>query len=249
MSYKTIVSDWNGTLFEPPTDEELNKEIGYAILADAKKHWKIGKILGLLRAKKKLKRRLALYKQGTIPLSRVYEPFNENVVRGTSTDIMEVATCYFARENKDRIDGRILRPIETMKKGGKGTAILSSSYDYSIRRLLHESDFRYLFDDEDIIANILETDGDIAVGFTLDLHDNKTDRFRKEFFEKRGLKHEDIIYLGDGPQDDLVAEYLPRGNFIVPFFATDDFKQNMSGVHDAFIPENEEDLLNYLKKK
>ena len=50
MSYKMIVSDWNGTLFQYPTDEVQNKAIGYAVLADAKEavkrgqFWRIGDV-------------------------------------------------------------------------------------------------------------------------------------------------------------------------------------------------------------
>jgi len=36
MSYKAIISDWNGTLINYPSDELLHKKIAYAIANDLK---------------------------------------------------------------------------------------------------------------------------------------------------------------------------------------------------------------------
>ena len=70
-----------------------------------------------------------------------------------------------------------------------------------------------------------------------------------EFFGKRGLRPETTVYLGDTKDDEPIADMLPAGNFIVPFFATDGFRENMSRKYKAFVPENQGDLVFYLEGK
>ena len=121
------------------------------------------------------------------------------------------------------------------------------SYDYSIRKILEEAGYLDIF--EDIVANTMETEGDKAIGLTLGIYGRKAEVLRTEFFDKRGFGENDTLYLGDSRDDEPVAEILATGNFIVPFLAPDQFKQEMASKHKAFVPESEEDLLKYLQKK
>jgi phosphoserine phosphatase len=253
MPYRAIVSDWNGTLFEYPTDEVQNKKIAYAILDDAKhavlrgKIWRVGDVIKLLRTKSELEKRVQQLYDGERHLWEVYELFNENVLRGRPISFVNGVIDEYARESADKVDGKVVRPIQTVYKDGKSTAILSVSYDYSIRRILEEAGYPDVFDD--IVANTLQTDGDRVIGLTLEIYEKKPEVLRTEFFEKRGLRENDTLYLGDSEDDEPIAEILVPGNFIIPFFASDEFKQKLASKHRAFVPENEEDLLKYLQKR
>lgn len=253
MSYRAIVSDWNRTLFEHPTDEVQNKKLAYAVLDDAKhavlsgRIWRVGDIVKLLKTKSELKKRLQQYYDGERHLWEVYEPFNENVLKGRPVSFVNGVIDEYAIESKDKVDGRVVRPVKTVHKDGKSTGILSVSYDYSIRRILEEAGYSGVFDD--IVANTLETDGDRVVGLTLGIYERKPEFLRTEFFGGRGLRENDTIYLGDSEDDEPIAEILTPGNFVVPFFANDEFKQRLASKNKAFVPESEADLLKYLQSR
>lgn len=260
MSYVLIVADWNGTCFRYPTDEALNKKIGYAVLDNAKRAIKRGNVLQavdvarLLLAKYQLKKRLKDYKAEKIPIQEVYEPFNRHVLSGTKVSLVERATHQYARETNDMVDPRVLRPL---RKADARKAILSTSYDYSIEMLLKESGFDGVFDD--IVANRLISDGETAVGFTTGIYGRKPDilqNLQEKFFgisrsgSGQDIRPDKTLYIGDSAEDDApVAKILPPGHFIVPFFATDGFKQDMAVMHKAFVPSDETDLDRYLALK
>lgn len=245
--------DWNGTAFKYCTDEIQNKLIAYAVLDDAKAALKRGNVLRawdvvkLGLTKSKLKKRLQQYKDGERHLWEVYEPFNEGVLKGIPVDFLKAIINKYARYERNEVDDRVMRPMQTVHRDGKGTGILSVSFDYSIRKILEESGYADVIDD--IVANTLETDGNNVVGLTLDIYGKKPEVMRREFFENRGLREDDTLYLGDSEDDEPIAEMIDRGSFIVPFFALDEFKQMMASKHKAFVPKSEEDLLKYLQSK
>lgn len=142
-----------------------------------------------------------------------------------------------------------MRPLRQARALGKDTGILSVSYNYCIRKILEEAGFTDIFDDDNIVANRLLTDGDRAVGLTLDIYGKKAETLTDRFFRERGLRESDILYLGDSEDDEPVAELLPNGSFIVPFFAQSGFRKVMASKHKAFVPENEADLQRYLETK
>ena len=254
MAYKTIISDWNGTLFKYPTDEIQNRKIAFSVASNSIKQallhgriWKVGSIVKLLRIKSKLENKLQEYYKGEKHLRDVYGFFNENILKGRSVSFVNSIINEYARNSVDKIDRRIMGPVEAVHKNGKSTAILSVSYDYSIRKILEEAGFSNVFDD--IIANTIQADNDIAVGLTFEIYEKKPEVLKSEFSEKRGLKENEILYFGDSEDDELVADVLAPGNFIVPFFASDDFKQKLSSKHKAFVPESEKELLKYLQDR
>ena len=70
--------------------------------------------------------------------------------------------------------------------------------------------------------------------------------FIENFFESHDYNPKDTFYLGDTTDDEPVAGYLPPGHFIVPFYATDRFRNHMRSEYGAFSPEDEESLKNHL---
>ncbi len=253
MSYKAIISDWNGTLIGYPSDEPLHKKIAYAIANDLKSQlfkgefWKIVDIIKLVRTRGKLKRGLCEFREGKKHLQDIYDIFNDGVLKGKSVKYITDIIDGFAKEFAKKLDNRVLRPIQAVHKEGASTGILSASFDYSISKTLNEAGYAEVFDD--IVSNKLLVNDGKVLGITLDIYEKKAEFLQSEFFEKRGLRENDTLYLGDTIDDEPIAELLAPGNFIVPFFAPDEFKERLASKHKAFVPETEQDLLRYLRDR
>lgn len=251
MPIKAVVSDWNGTLFKHPTDEVQNKKLAYAVLSDAKrsvlrgKVWRLKDVVSLLKTKSELKKRLQEYKGGKRHLWEVYEPFNAGVLNGRPIAFIHRVIDEYAKESETLVDRRILHPLQVAHRNGVNTAILSVSYYYSIRKILEEAGYTGLFDT--VVANTMRTSGITALGLTLDIYGLKKEAFYNEFLQRRCFRADSTLYLGDSEDDEPIAELLIPGNFVVPFFATDEFKQHMASKHKARVLEREEDAHLILK--
>jgi len=256
MSYKLIVSDWSGTILRHPTDEAQNKRIAYALLGNAKSRIKEGDLFALwdlgqlLFAERELKKRFYDYKNGKLPLQEVYEPFNKRVLRGKDYKFVSNVIDQFVDEciKKDDVDKRILHSICLAHRHGIKTGILSTSNDAAIHRTLIRSDFEHLFDaieSNSLITRYIKGEQKV-VGYTFDINNRKPEFLENRFLRPHNLREKDVIYFGDSDDDIGIADMLPAGNFIVPFFATDEFRQYAAQGFDAFIPDTKEDLDCYL---
>ena len=120
MSYKAVISDWNGTLYESSTDENLNKKIAYTVVDDTKaglkkgRIWKIADAIRLLKAKNELKKRLRQYYDNERHLWEVYEPFNENVLKNKSIESIHAAVNEYAKETADKVDRRVVIQVRKL---------------------------------------------------------------------------------------------------------------------------------------
>ncbi len=252
MTVKYIVCDWNGTLFEPPTDEELNKAIAYARLNDAvsgikhgklRRAWDVGK---LLSAKKQLKKRLAEYKAGRRPLAEVYEPFNRLVVNGMSADLFWDTIGDYATNNHYKLDRRMVEPL---RDGEQRKGILSVSQRAAIINILMANGMDGFF--RDFVSNraLMTEDEKRMSHVTLDIYGKKGEVFEDEFLADSGYVAGETVYAGDTEDDLPIADLLPRGHFVVPFYATDAFREMASGKYGAFVPKNQQDWADFLAKK
>jgi phosphoserine phosphatase len=184
------------------------------------------------------------YKAGLLELQPVFNTFNP-AIRGKSAGRIREIVDDFAGNNADKVDGRMVRPIAEAHKTGKYTAILSNSYDYSIRKILEKSKYDGVFDE--IVANKLLEKDQIAIRFSFDTIGRKQEILESEFLDKKRLRSQDLFYVGDS-KETAIADMLPRGNYIIPLCCPGDFKQKMA-KKGAFIPENEHDLAQYLLRK
>jgi hypothetical protein len=62
----------------------------------------------------------------------------------------------------------------------------------------------------------------------------------------RGWEPKKTAYMGDSEDDAPIADMGAK--FIVPFFASEEFRNHMASKHDAFVPKNEGDLYDFLMK-
>ncbi len=252
MIYKAIVSDWNGTLFEDHTDKALNGKIIVSILFHVtgeilKGKWeKTKELKNTLKAVHKLYRTVKQYYKGERDLLDIYRIFDTDIVRGKPAPVIKSAMDKFAKEYAKRLDKRILEPLNEIKSDGKYISILSASWKYGIEKTLENSGYSELFDE--IVANDMKICKGIISGFRIDIiYQKKYKTLEREFLKKRGFKEREILVLDDS--EETFGEILPPGNFIVPFFAPEDFKEKMASKYRAFVPESETDLRKYLKSR
>ncbi|MBI3412670.1 MAG: HAD family hydrolase [Candidatus Aenigmarchaeota archaeon] len=252
MAYQGIVSDWNGTLFKPPTDEGLNKTIAYAALGHAVnglKHgqvWKAADVARLALTKGQLEKMVRRYEAGEIPINDVYDLFNRRVLSDMPILVFSRAIYKYARSHRSDLDDNVLMPVSTAAQAGKETGILSVSYSGSIIHILGLDRLR-LFGK--IVAHGIVGSGSKVIGFNTDIYGRKAEVLEDRFFREGNLRPETTLYIGDSGEDEPVASVLPQGNFIVPFLATDDFKEKMASKHNAFVPKNREELQDFLRTK
>ncbi|MEM5826286.1 MAG: haloacid dehalogenase-like hydrolase [Candidatus Aenigmatarchaeota archaeon] len=268
MNYKTIVSDWNGTIFYDATDEEIHKEFAYELLRSSaksviastresfetfikvinsgRKIMKKYKEYNKTRARKDIEANEKIKRMKEIA-NEIYEIFNSNILIGRTEEFVDRVIENYAKRNKDRIDRRVLNPIRNAHSKGKGTFIISGSYQKCIKRILDLSNYISAFDE--IIGTKIREYCGIVTNVDEASRKRKRDLFIQKFFNELGLRENDIIYLGDCEFDLEIGEMLPEGNFIVPFLATDEFKELASRYCKAFVPESESDLAMYLEAK
>lgn len=250
MPPELIVSDWNGTLFEYPTDEQQNKKIALGVLEDVAtdvlkgKLWQIPELIKLGLTRTRIKNRLEQYEKDSLHLRDVYDPFNRVILRGRSVGLVNSALDEYSLESAHKVDERMLRPIANTHDKGTQTGILSLSFYRSIIKILERSGFGEVFDD--VHCNHLRKNDGRVVGLTYNgsggLYGRKPEVIREMYIEE-GVRPKEIIYMGNSFEDDApVAEILPPGNFIVPFYATDEFKQEMAKRYKAKVPESKREL-------
>ncbi len=253
MAIELVVSDWNGTLFRHTDDARLLRKIAYAAFRGdlrALARGRLQRLRVLLRglvSARALGRIVTEYRAGRTSLSEMYELYNRRVLRGRRVGLVVDVARRYATENVGLVDVRMLRPLRAVHEEGVSTAVLSAGYDVGIRGVLTEAGFDAVFDH--VFSNVLEAEGDVALGFTSGFLEDKVGYFKAEFLDSGRHRPEGVVYVGDSANDEPIAGLLPAGSFIVPFLAADEFKQRMALRHGAFVPGSEEELLAYLRAR
>jgi phosphoglycolate phosphatase-like HAD superfamily hydrolase len=250
MTIDLIVSDWNGTLVEPLDDEAFNRKLAFGAVFDAARAvlrgrvWRLSRIAKGVRTKIVLDRAVRRYRGGKIDLAELYDAYNRHVVRGISVELVERVAAQHAAGIARLVDTRVTDGIASVHDAGCKTAILTAAYGFGVRCVLQEAGLAGLFDD--VVANDLEAVDGSAIGFTARHREGKTDDFEAEFLERRGHDAARVVYFGDSAFDEQIAPLLPGGHFVVPFYATDDFKRHMASTHGAFVPTTADGLRDHL---
>jgi len=265
-----IVSDFNGTIIEPPTCEPENRRIALAVkdrevqAIKTGRIWRAGKLLGLLGTKREIERRLSEYNAGLRPLAEVYEPFNTGVLRGQEPLLVWDTLDSYARElvAERKVDKGLLRAFAEAKNRGSRIGFLSAAIGHLIGRTITYAGYpdlvglvqntdtaigRVLLSPSvispynDMVANRMEITNGVD-RFTLDVYGEKARKFEDEFLRRRGYRDKTTKYVGDTADDLPVAELLPRGNFVVSRYATDAFRQQAAKHYGAATPTKIDDL-------
>ncbi len=137
-----IATDWNGTLFQDVDETNLWKHIAYGAIADAlqaglagaitfnsaKIYRNIQRLRELKRAKYEIESLIQTYKCYEVEYDKIYEVFNQGVLRGMSElDIRQHVSTYSRKQKtKAKIDRRLVDPILDACKDGITLSIIST---------------------------------------------------------------------------------------------------------------------------
>ncbi len=246
MAYDTIISDWNGTIIKDRDERLLLKTIAIDL-------FKASIPFHLIRAARLLKVRAeleGLYRQGRQDtefdfIREMFIIYNRKIINGLPIFFIHRSVDRYAarRETQHKLDLRILRLLRSCHQGGKTTGILSAGYGYGIDRILTVAGFRGCFDFRE--ADSFKQEGRRAVEFPLNIYKNKPQLLLRAL-RHRNLDEKRTVYIGDSEDDEGCFEIARYP--IVAFFATEELKERCASRYKAFIPEDEKDLANYLRK-
>jgi phosphoglycolate phosphatase-like HAD superfamily hydrolase len=244
QKFDAIICDWNGTLIANRDDRPIMECIARGLFKASIPLHPL-RIYRILDTRNKL---LSIYreakKDGDFDFVReMYRIFNRTVIDGVSASFIrkQVKLYAISQETTDKLDYRVLGTVETFHEKGKTTGILSAGYQYAIESTLQAAGFHELFDF--YFADTLREKDGKALGFELTIYGNKRHSLIKLLKEK-GLKEDKLVYIGDS-EDDLGCFEI-AGFPIVAFMASDEIKEKCAKQYQAFVPDDEEDLLNYL---
>jgi hypothetical protein len=263
---KSIVSDWNGTIYKEVDEKKTYLNIGLAYketLLNGVKHLSpkaVFKLIGLLKTKSKLEGIYREIKAGEADVEEIYHVFNERVIDGLDPNIIFSSVNKLANTAINEVDRRILSVVWAEKTGGTKTGILSAAWERSIIMILNAVKYNYKinpFDYEDIVGDKLAYNSNgTAKCFLLRTYGRKGYFLEDEFARKRGFKN--IIYFGDTEDDLSCFDYVTsnNGKAVLPFLLIERQKENQKVVdfvnlctskYNAFVPKDEDDLAKFLK--
>ena len=96
-----------------------------------------------------------------------------------------------------------------------------------------------------IEADKLKANRGEAIGFGLDIYKKKP-QFLLKLLKDRNMDASKVAYLGDSEDDEGCFEIV--GYPVIAFLASDELKQKFALKYKAFVPKDEKDLADYLKR-
>ena len=246
MPCEAIICDWNGTIIEYRDEKPILKSIAIGFFKDAIPFHPL-RIVRILRAQQELER---LYRErrreGDFDFVReMFRVFNEKIVGGVPVSVVCRSVDRYAAEpqTQAKLDHRILRPIGEAHQAGKVTGIFSAGYRYGIERILTVAGFHQDFDFYE--ADDLKQENGRVVKFALNIYKNKP-RLLTDLLRRRNMDANRVAYLGDSEDDEGCFEIVKYP--IVPFLASEEVKQRYVQEYQAFVPDSEKDLSDYIRK-
>jgi len=249
---RAIVSDWDGSLIKTKDGGSIMKPIGMAALKAAcnpfssmRKHPQV-RVHKLILLKLKLEK---LWKDKdtdkVVITEKLFDIFNEHVIKGLPSSFVLNAIRESARssETKKKLDRRMFNVLSEVKPNLERMGILSVNSEYGIGEILRFAGLTNLFDF--VCGSQLVEDRGTAIGFSL-VTFKKKPQILLRLIRKGILPITDCAYIGDSPDDEGCFELVQHP--IIPFLASEEFKQRCAKKYRAFVPENEQDLRNYILK-
>lgn len=252
MVKKAKVFDWNRTIHPDKTDIQLHAQIGREILLETIIDRKKPPYSRALRAAElgmgtvELTRALAKFKRAEITLEELNSIYNRRFICGQKVETVVRVIEEYARRCSREVDTRVVNAIQENRGESGVVAILSASIDISIKKMLKLLKAQELFDT--IIANQLIVEQGTVLGISSRIYGNKRGEMER-FSSENGIDLDNIVYMGDCEDDAAIAPILKKGSFVVSFMAEERFKVEMAKKYGAFVPQNERDLIKYLKER
>jgi phosphoserine phosphatase len=245
MAPQTIICDWNGTLIGHRNEMPLFSSVGNGLFK-ASMPFRLRKAARIIKGKRELN---ALHLEAkTLSVheyvDRVFRIYNSRIVRDFPLKLVHRLIDEYAamQETQEQLDHSVLRPVAECRRDGKTTGILSAGCRYGIEAILNIAGYSTSFDF--YTADEIEHDNGRMVGFGLSIYGNKR-TFLLGLLQERNIAPETVAYMGD--TDDDAACFDIVGYPVVPFLAPEEAKERFARDYKAFVPEDEADLLHYLR--
>jgi len=246
MPLDVIICDWNGTLIEYPDERPVLENTARDVFK-ASFPFHPFRMARIFRARRELEE---LYKRGRSNaeadfIRALFRVYNERIIEGVPVSVILRSIERYARKQQTqaKLELRVLRPIRECHQAGKTTGIFSAGYGYGIEKILAVGGYAECFDF--IEADKFKTSRGEAIGFGLDIYKKKP-QFLLKLLKDRNMDASRVAYLGDSEDDEGCFEIV--GYPVIAFLASDELKQKFALKYKAFVPKDEEDLANYLKR-
>jgi phosphoglycolate phosphatase-like HAD superfamily hydrolase len=244
MACEALISDWNGTLIEYRNEVPILESVAIdAFRASIPFHPL--RVLRILKARGQLQ---ALRRQGRPEtdfdfVKEMFRVFNQMVISGLPISLIRDSFEKYANspETQSKLDLRLLRLIKEFHEAGKTTGILSAGYHYGIERVLTVAGYRQCFDFFE--ADEFRGENGRVIEFGLNIYRNKP-KLLLRLLAERHLEASRVAYIGDSEDDEGCFEIV--GHPLVAFLAPSEFKDRCAQKYQAFVPDSESSLINYL---
>lgn len=246
MSCEVVISDWNGTIIDYKDEKPVLEAVAVGV-------FRRSLVFHPHRTMRILKARQALHnlyaekrRDGDFDfVKEMFHLYNQRVIQGLPVSLVHGAVEEYARKPRTQsmLDFRMLRCLRVWHDAGITTGVFSAGFRYGIESILRFAGYRRDFDFCE--ADDLEEDDGRAVGFPLRIYRNKA-AFLSGLLAGRGLDPSMVAYIGDSEDDEGCFEIVRYP--VVSFLAPEDVKEEYARKYRAFVPESEQELLQYLTK-
>ncbi len=245
MAYDAIICDWNGTIIKDRDEKPVLENIAVDLFK-VSTPWHPFRMTRILKARRELE---ALYRErhrGTEVdfVTEIFRIYNERIIKGLPMSFIRRSVEKYAtkQQTRDKLEYRVLRPIDERHRAGKPTGFLSAGYGYGIQMILKATGYEHCFDFHE--ANSFKERGGRAIGIELNIYKNKPQLLLK-LLRGRNMDKSRVVYLGDSEDDAGCFEIV--GYPVVAFLAPEELKERYAQQYKAFVPRDEEDLAKYLQ--
>jgi len=243
---RTIVCDWNGTLYREPLEETYFFGLCRQAFWRAARRGRLDKLAGLMtRGVRCLMRyRAAKGEPHRVPehIAEIVELLNPAVFAGLRREELDAYTRRYARRIQPMLDGRLLGPLTAVaSEKGIPVGVVSSGCRIGIEAALAEAGCPVTF----VVANEFRMDGDRTAGFEFAVGDNKCDLLA-ELLSQRGIDPAEVMYIGDSPQDEACFRLV--GMPVLSFWARPDLRARLAADGTAFAPPDASAFEAYLRE-
>ena len=244
MPPEAVICDWNGTLVRYRDERPLLEAVAVGLFWTSFPLHPL-RMVRILKARGALE---ALHAEAGRDaeadfVRKLFEVYNGRIIDGVPVSLVRRSIDSYARRNETQaqLDRRVLRTIKRCHEAGKTTGVFSAGYRYGIESILAVSDYRDCFDF--LRADELKEEKGKAVGFGLNIYKNKPSLLA-QLLKERNLDASKTAYIGDSEDDAGCFDMV--GYPVVALLAPGELKRRYARENRAFVPADEEELVNYL---
>ena len=246
MPPDVVICDWNGTLIEYRDERPVLDNTARDIFKASFPFHPL-RMARILRARKELEN---LYTKGARNhdfdfIRELFHTYNDRIIKGVPVSwvLRSIEDYAHKPQTQAKLEHRVLRPIKECRQAGKATGIFSAGYSHGIERILAAAGYAECFDF--IEADKLKENKGKAIEFGLNIYKRKGPLLLK-LLQDRNMDASKVAYLGDSEDDEGCFEIVKYP--VVAFLAPDELKQKFARKYRAFVPKDEKDLTDYLKR-